>query len=135
MENLLLVALLTIIGVIVVATLKNENKVFGICASIALGIILVMYSWKDITYIVSAFGSVTARLDADTTRYVSLISKVSLVALLGEYVISICTDAGEHSLGLKIQIVIKIMITALSLPILVSLANVLISVVGDMINA
>lgn len=134
MENLLLVALLTIVGIIVIATIKNENKVFGICASIALGIVLVLYSWKDLTYITSAISSITSRLNADTMRHISLIAKISVVALIGEYIVSVCTDAGEHALGVKIQIVIKLMITALSIPILISLANVLISVVEEMMH-
>ncbi len=134
MENFLLLVFIVIAGVLTIVTLKNENKIFGICASIALGISIVLYVQKDIIYIVSIIKQIISKLDNNTANKVGIIFKVGIMALLGEWVISVCKEAGEISLSTKLEIAIKILMIVLSVPILISLTDILISIIGEINN-
>ena len=131
MEQLLIVVAFIIISLIIVITLNRENRIWGICVSIAVGASLLLLSLSYLTQIVNAVKELCKVLDDDTRKWLEVITKASIVALVGEGVLSLCRDAGESSIAFKLELAIKIVICAMSLPIILELVKLLLEMLSQ----
>lgn len=56
--------------------------------------------------------------------FLSIILKITGIAFLTEFIVSVCKDAGESAIASKIEIGSKIMIIFLSIPIISNLLEI-----------
>ena len=54
--------------------------------------------------------------------------KITGIAIITEFAVSICTDAGEKAIAAKVEIGSKVVIIAMSIPIISSLLELIIEI-------
>lgn len=62
------------------------------------------------------------------SQFILLLLKITGIAILTEFAVSICKDSGESALGTKIDIGGKIMIISISIPIITSLLETVLKI-------
>lgn len=117
-----------IIGAIIVTLLKTSKSEVAIIVSIATGVVIIL---SVVSIFSDAFVSIEQIIDktnVDTSLYLGII-KIVGIGYLTEYSSSICDDLDCKSISNKIKFAGKVIIFALSLPVLNSVINVICEIV------
>lgn len=69
--------------------------------------------------------SVKAQINKE---FIGLLIKITGIAFLSEFAVSICRDSGESAIATKVEIGGKIIILALSIPIITNLLQIILNV-------
>ena len=131
MDDFFASMLLIILCVVIIVAINKENKTIGLCASIVLGIIVIIYVYPYLLQIITFINNFISKIGTENKDWIAIVLKVSAMALLGEWIITICKDAGENSLSLKVEVAIKVLIVAISIPILTKLIELLLSLLSE----
>lgn len=102
---------------IITIILKENKKEYAIYSVLIGGAIIILYSMGTIKTIVDFAKSLSVNLKYNN-MFITLILKITGIAILTEYAVSICKDAGESSIANKIDFASKIIVVSLSIPII-----------------
>jgi stage III sporulation protein AD len=120
---------ISIIGVVVVLTLKSTKPEFAVFAAIATGVIMVIILLSTLQDVILAFDNLVKKSGIDEGVF-SAVLKIIGIGYLTEYSASIATDAGCGSIAQKLQFGGKLTIFAMS----ISIVSALIDVVEQLVN-
>ena len=108
-----------------IATLLKEHKTeFKIYISIVVGIIIFAIAADQLKDFIYLINKLTQRINVNQ-NFVGILLKITGIAILTEFAVSICNDSGETSIASKIDLGGKIIILSMSVPIITSLLEVL----------
>ena len=97
--------------------LKDINREYSLYAVI-LGTSLILFisfeSLKNIIYFIQNIGK---NFQSD---YIKILLKMTGIAILTEYAVSLCKDSGENAIASKIDFAGKITLVSLSIPVISS---------------
>ena len=116
--------ILKIIGIgfltlMVTIILKENKKEYAIYSVLIGGAIILLYSMGTIKTIVDFTRRISVNLNYNN-KFITLILKITGIAILTEYAVSICKDSGENAIANKIDFASKIIVISLSIPIISS---------------
>lgn len=114
--------ILKIIGIgfltlIITLTLKEYRKEMAVYSILIGGAIIIYYSLGIITEIIDFLKSILQNSNYNN-MFISVLLKITGIALLTEYAVSVCKDLGENSIANKIDFGGKIIVISLSIPII-----------------
>lgn len=104
---------------IITIILKENKKEYAIYSVLIGGAIIILYSMGTIKTIVDFAKSLSVNLKYNN-MFITLILKITGIAILTEYAVSICKDSGENAIANKIDFASKIIVISLSIPIISS---------------
>lgn len=108
-----------------IATLLKEHKPeFKIYISIVVGIMIFAIAADQLKDFIYLINKLTQRINVNQ-NFVGILLKITGIAILTEFAVSICNDSGETSIASKIDLGGKIIILSMSVPIITSLLEVL----------
>lgn len=119
--------ILKIIGIgffslIITIMLKEYKKEYAIYAALIGGAIILAYSMGTIKTIVDFILGISSNSKLNNA-FIEIILKITGIAILTEYAVSICKDLGENSIANKIDFGSKIIVISLSIPIISNTLN------------
>lgn len=106
------------LSLIVILVLKEFKKEYAIYASILSGIILLTMSFGTISEIVNFLNRISEKTSYNNSGFITLLLKITGIAVLVEYGTSICRDSGETAIVSKIDFAGKIIIISMSIPVI-----------------
>lgn len=118
---------IALIAVIMSIVLKENRPEFAIFVSIIVGIIVIVSLTPNINGIINYIKDLANKTNINF-KFVEILLKITGIAILSEFAVSICNDANEKSIGSKIDIGGKIIIISISLPIVKALLDVIIKI-------
>lgn len=111
-------------GLILTALIRTYKPEFTVEAVLCTSLILLYYVVDSLrygfVYMENLYGRLTFGQD-----YFPIILKVLAIAYVTEFTAALCEDAGEKSIGTKVELAGKIAIFFAALPIFTSLMNLL----------
>ena len=122
--KIIIVGLVSLIIAIILKQYKSEFNVFIPIISGVIIILLLQINIKEIIELIYEFSG-KASINAS---FVKILIKITGIAILSEYAVSICKDSGENAIASKIDFGGKIIIMTLSIPIISSLIETLIEI-------
>ncbi len=125
MEQILVIA---IVGTLLAVTLKSRNGEMRVLISITTGILIFLYCVAPLKNVLTMLHE-TAVLAGISEGYFAIILKVIAIAYLTQFGAEICKDAGEGAIGTKVELAGKILMIAVSAPVLSGLVTVVIGLV------
>ena len=128
MEEILKIAGIAITGVILASATKAIKPEFVIYIVISTVVILLFFIIDKLVYVFSFLEEVYGNLTYGKTFF-SILIKVLAVAYLTDFVSSICKDAGETAISIKVELSGKVIIFYISIPILVSILDLVNSII------
>ena len=127
MEEIIKIVGVGIIALIVIIIMKQYRPEFAIYISILAGILIIWLIFGRLSEIINLIQSITSKTKINN-KYLSIILKITGIAILTEFAVSICKDSGESSIANKIEMGSKIVIISMSIPIISSLLEVMIKI-------
>ena len=115
------------IAVIVIIIIKQYRPEFAIYISIIAGILILIISMQKMQGIITLIQSISEKAGLNG-KFLSIILKITGIAILSEFAISICKDSGETAIASKVEIGSKVIIISMSLPIINSLLELMLNV-------
>lgn len=109
-----------LIGVVITIILKQYKSEFSIYVSIITGIIIILISTNNISGIINTLKEISNKANING-EFLGIILKITGIAMLTEFAVSICQDSGEKAIASKIDIGGKAIILGISLPIVTTL--------------
>ena len=115
------------IAVIIIIVVKQYRPEFAIYISIVAGILILMISLQKMGVIVSLIKSISDKAGING-EFLEILLKITGIAILTEFAVSICKDSGESAIASKIEIGSKVVIISMSIPIISSLLEVMLNI-------
>lgn len=109
-----------LISLVVIIIVKQYKPEFAIYISLMAGILILMLVFDKLSEIIKLLNNLASK-SAINSKFISLLIKITGIAILTEFAVSICKDSGETAIANKMDIGGKIMIIAVSVPIISSL--------------
>ena len=111
----------------IVLIFKDRRDDLAIQVSIAAGILIFLFMINKLTIIMSFLQTLANRASIDVV-YLNTVFKILGIAYLASFCSEICRDAGENSIGAKVEFAGKILILVLAIPILMALMQSIIKI-------
>ena len=116
-----------LIALIIIILLKQYKPEFAIYISLLAGILILLMVMDKLTGIVDLIKSIADKSSINM-KFISLLVKITGIAFLAEFAVSICRDSGEGAIASKIELGSKIIIISMSVPIISSLLELVIKI-------
>lgn len=126
--EILQIAGIAVSGMIMVSLVRAFKPEFAIYIVIATVIVILILCVTQLTAVFQFLKSVYDEMSYGK-EYFPIIIKVLVVAYIADFTAQLCNDAGEKSIGSKVELAGKIIIFYLSLPILVSILELVNSMI------
>lgn len=118
---------IALIALIIIIILKQYRLEFAIYVSILTGILIILLITDKLSDIVQLLNSIANKASINT-EFLALLLKITGIAFLAEFAVSICKDAGEAAIASKVEIGSKIIIIAMSIPIISALLEIVLKI-------
>lgn len=128
MDIVLKICAAGITGLIVVSLIKSYKPEFTVEAVLCTSIILLWFALDGLQYAFTYMENLYGRLTFGK-GYFPVILKVLIIAYATEFTSALCEDAGEKSIGTKVELAGKIAIFFAAIPVFTSLLNLLDSLI------
>ena len=116
-----------LVALIIIILLKQYKPEFAIYISLLAGVLIILLVMDQLTEIISLLQSLASKASINST-FLALLLKITGIAFLAEFAVSVCKDAGEGAIASKIEIGSKIIIIAMSIPIISSLLEIILKI-------
>lgn len=116
-----------LISLIIIIIVKQYKPEFAIYVSLMAGVLIFTLVFSKISDVISLLNSLVNKSSING-RFIALLIKITGIAILTEFAVSICKDSGENAIANKIDIGGKVMIVTVSIPIISSLLETVIKV-------
>ncbi len=116
-----------LIALIIIIMLKQYRPEYAIFISILTGILILFLVMDRLTGIINLIQSIEDKFSINT-QFIALLIKITGIAFLSEFAVSICKDSGEAAIASKIELGSKIIIISMSIPIISSLLEIILKI-------
>lgn len=127
MNEIIKIVGIGIIALIIVIVLKQYRPEFAIYVSILAGIAILLISIYRLEEVIELIQSISQKT-AINNKFLSILLKITGIAILSEFAVSICKDSGESAIASKIEIGSKIIIISMSIPIISSMLELMLNI-------
>ena len=116
-----------LIGLIVIMLLKQYKPEFVIYVSLLTGVIILTLVIDKLSGVVNIITNLSNQAGINN-QFLLILIKITGIAFLTEFAVSICKDSGESAIASKIDFGGKILIIAMSIQIISSLLEMIIKI-------
>ena len=116
-----------VLALIIIVILKQYKPEFAIYVSMIAGVLILVLAIQKLTGIINLLQSLANKTYINKS-FLSILLKITGIAFITEFAVSICSDAGEKAIASKIEIGSKVIIIAMSIPIITSLLELVIEI-------
>ncbi len=116
-----------LIALIIIVILKQYKPEFAIYVSLGAGILIFAIISAKLSGIIDVLKSLASRTSINNDFLVLLI-KITGIAILTEFAVSVCKDSGENAIASKVDLGGKVIIMSMSIPIMSSLLETIIKI-------
>ena len=118
---------IALIALIIIILLKQYRPEYAVFVSLLTGILILFLVMDKLTGIINLIQSVQDKF-AINTQFIAILIKITGIAFLSEFAVSICKDSGEAAIASKIELGSKIIIISMSIPIISSLLEIILKI-------
>lgn len=127
MEEIIKIVGIGLVALVIIIILKQYKPEFAIYVSIIAGILILFIAMEKITGIINLLQSISDKTYINK-NFLGILLKITGIAFLTEFAVSVCADAGEKAIANKIEIGSKVVIITMSIPIITSLLELIIEI-------
>ena len=116
-----------LIALIIIVIIKQYKPEFAIYVSLGAGILIFALIAAKMSGIIDILKSLASKT-AINSDFLVLLIKITGIAILTEFAVSVCKDSGESAIASKIDLGGKVIIMSMSIPIMSSLLETIIRI-------
>ena len=118
---------IALIALIIIILLKQYRPEFAIYVSILTGFLILLLVMDKLEGIITILQQFTTNTSLNS-EFLALLIKITGIAFLAEFAVSVCKDSGESAIASKIELGSKIIIISMSIPIISSLLEIILEI-------
>lgn len=115
------------ISLIVIIVIKQYKPEFTLYISIIAGILIFTIALQKMGAIVNLIKNISGKAGING-EFLSILLKITGIAILTEFATSVCKDSGEAAIASKIELGSKVIIISMSIPIISSLLELMLKI-------
>ena len=116
-----------LIALILIIILKQYKPEFVIYVSLIAGALILTLTFSKISGIIELINSLSSKVSINQ-EFIKLLIKITGIAILTEFAVSICKDTGETAIASKIDMGGKVIMVSMSVPIIAGLLETIIKI-------
>ena len=116
-----------ITSLIIIIILKQYKPEFTVYVSLIAGAIILFLVMDKLSGIISLLKNISSKVSINQ-EFLLILIKITGIAFLTEFATNICKDSGETAIANKVELGGKILIIAISIPIISSLLETIIKI-------
>jgi len=116
------------ISLIIVIILKQYKPEFSVYVVILAGAAIIFIVLDRITGIITLLNNLSKKTGMNA-EYLAILLKITGIAILTEFAVSICKDSGESAIASKMDFGGKIIIISMSIPIISELLEIVMKII------
>ncbi len=116
-----------LIALIIIVIIKQYRPEFVIYISLIAGALILVLIMDKIEPIIELLTTISNKT-AINNEFLKLLLKITGIAFLTEFAVSICKDSGESAIASKVDLGGKVIIISMSIPIIASLLETVVQV-------
>ena len=107
--------------------MKQYKPEFALYISAIAGLLIIFLVLDKLAGIIDLLMSLSEKANINRD-FIVILLKITGIAILSEFAISICKDSGEAAIASKIDFGAKIIMVAISIPIIASLLEMILKI-------
>lgn len=116
-----------LVSLIIIVIIRQYKPEFTMYVSLLAGTIILMLMMDKMSAIINLLTSLSSKT-AINNEFLVLLIKITGIAFLTEFAVSICKDSGETAIASKVDMGGKVIIISMSIPIIASLLETIIRI-------
>ena len=116
-----------LISLIIIIIIRQYKPEFTLYVSLLAGSIILLFLMDKISGIVDILTSLSNKTSINN-EFLTLLIKITGIAFLTEFAVSICKDTGETAIANKVDMGGKVIIVSMSIPIISSLLETVLQI-------
>ncbi len=116
-----------LIALIIIVIVKQYRPEFVLYVSLAAGVLILVLIMDKMEAIVDLLTTLSNKTTLNN-EFLVLLIKITGIAFLTEFAVSICKDSGETAIANKVDLGGKVIIISMSIPIIASLLETIIQI-------
>ena len=116
-----------LIALIIMVILRQYRPEFAMYVSLGAGVLIFALIATRISGIIEVLKSLSNKTSINN-QFLILLIKITGIAILTEFTVSICKDSGETAIANKVDFGGKVIIMSMSIPIMSSLLETIIKI-------
>ena len=116
-----------LIALIIIMILRQYKPEFVIYISLIAGALILYFIMNRLSGLINLLINLSSKI-SNGNAFLEILIKITGIAFLTEFAVSICKDSGESAIANKIDLGGKVIIISMSIPIISSLLQNLISI-------
>ena len=117
-----------LVSLIIILILRQYKPEFAIYVSLIAGIAILAISLGQISGVINLLNNIANKANINT-QFISLLLKITGIAFLTEFAVSISNDCGETAIANKIDLGGKVLIIVISMPIISALLETILKII------
>ena len=127
MDGVIKIIGISFVALITIIIIKQYRPEFVIYISLLAGILILVLVMDKLTGIINLLQSITQKSGINK-GFLEILLKITGIAFLSEFAISICKDSGESAIANKLELGSKIIIISISIPIITNLMELILKI-------
>jgi stage III sporulation protein AD len=116
------IALIGIVAVLIATYFKVYKAEYGIYIGIAASVIIIYFGISKLDIIIQTIKEIQGFISINQT-YLGILIKIIGITYIAEFSSNLCKDAGHAAIASQIELVGKLTILSISMPILLALLD------------
>ena len=127
MEEIIKIVGIGLSALVIIIILRQYKPEYAIYVSMIAGVLILFLAIEKITGIINLLQTISNKTYINKT-FLNILLKITGIAILTEFAVSICNDSGEKAIASKIEIGSKVIILTMSMPIITSLLELIVEI-------
>ena len=127
MDEILKIIGIGLVALVIAIILNQYRPEFAIYVYMIAGVLILVLIMNKFTGIINLLKSISDKTYINQ-QFLGILLKITGIAIITEFAVSICSDAGEKAIASKIEIGSKVIIIAMSIPIISSLLELIVEI-------
>ena len=125
MEEIIKIIGIGLVALVIIIILKQYRPEYAVYVSIIAGILILFLAMEKLSGVINLLQSISDKTFINK-QFLGILLKITGIAIITEFAVSVCSDAGEKAIASKIEIGSKVIIITMSIPIISSLLELII---------
>ena len=130
MEDVIKIVGIAFISLILIIIIKQYRPEFALYLSLIAGILILYLVLDNLTNVIQLLKQICDQSGMNR-QFLEILIKMTGIAFLAEFAISICKDSGESAIASKVELGSKAVIISMSIPIIYNLLEIILNILPN----
>lgn len=130
MDEIIKIVGIGLIALVLIIIVKQYRPEFALYISLIAGVLILCLAIDNLQSVINLLKQICQKSGVNS-KFLGILLKMTGIAFLAEFSISICKDAGEAAIASKVELGSKAIIISMSIPIIYNLLEVILKILPN----